>query len=163
MRIALLSSPENFAGEHEMLEAMFQNGLTELFLRKPRLNDVMLERWVLGLAYAYHPLVRPWHGSGHSFAELVQWGVDGTYILSPVFDSISKIGYQSPFSRDTLAREVADWKAEHPGALLYALGGVDAETLPLAEAFGFDGAIAHGAVWNHADPVGAWGELSKNI
>lgn len=48
--LVLFTSPLNFAGEHEMLEAMFAAGLTRLHLRKPGMANADLERWLLALS-----------------------------------------------------------------------------------------------------------------
>lgn len=47
--LLLISSPMDFAGEHEMLEAMFEQGLLRFALRKPGIHESELERWLLAL------------------------------------------------------------------------------------------------------------------
>jgi thiamine-phosphate pyrophosphorylase len=49
LSLKLVSSPLNFAGEHEMVEAMFAAGLPCLHLRKPGMSGSELERWLLAL------------------------------------------------------------------------------------------------------------------
>lgn len=55
--IKLVSSPEDFAGEHEMIAAMFSAGLPCLQLRKPGHTHARLERWLLALEAEWRPFV----------------------------------------------------------------------------------------------------------
>ncbi len=54
MELLLVSSPEDFAGEHTIVEALFEMGLTRFHLRKPRHSAAQLERWILGLNSDFH-------------------------------------------------------------------------------------------------------------
>ena len=80
--------------------------------------------------------------SCHSTAELKEHAGLDYLFLSPVFDSISKPGYHSAFSLDSL----------HASGLLgpniFALGGVTPERLPALADAGFGGAAMLGAAWN---------------
>lgn len=74
----------------------------------------------------------------------------GNYaFLSPVFDSISKPGYHSAFTLETLA------KAGVSGRLrgVIALGGVTPETLNLLRNIGFAGAAMLSAAWPLPTPA----------
>ena len=66
-------------------------------------------------------------------------------ILSPIFDSISKDGYISPFPPELL-REYARRKLIDKKVM--ALGGVDADNIAYLKDFGFGGAVILGAIWN---------------
>jgi len=64
--------------------------------------------------------------------------------LSPIFDSISKQGYNSKFSIQELK------KLKNKGVIddkVYALGGVTFENLSIVESLGFGGAMILGAAW----------------
>lgn len=83
--------------------------------------------------------------SCHSIEEVRQYKEVCSYLfLSPIYDSISKQGYASNFSREELlaARQegVIDEK-------VIALGGVTEEKLPELELLGFGGAAMLGAMW----------------
>jgi thiamine-phosphate pyrophosphorylase len=159
MRLSLITSPENFADEHALIERMFELGLESLFVRKPNLPETLIERWTLGINCEWHGKLLPWQGSAHSFDELKKIENREIILLGPVFDSISKHGYKSKFSRDELKEGIAEWRALKPGnseIKLYALGGIDAENIKELEELGFDGAAVLGAVWNYADPIGAF-------
>lgn len=196
--LVLVSSPVNFAGEHEMIESMLESGLTCLHLRKPGLSASELERWLLALDAAgrsrvvlhgepelassmdlmgchiswdavqtavyrreEHGSVGLWSTSLHSFEELrsIPSGVSRCF-LSPIFDSISKMGYLSAFTPTDIREGLFMARARSESIpQVFALGGIDSETLPLACEYGFDGAAVLGAVWNAPDPVGACQEL----
>lgn len=68
--------------------------------------------------------------------------------LSPVFDSISKPGYQAaPFDFS---------KKEDIPVKLIGLGGIRAENVQQAITRGFDGAALLGTIWNSENPVNTW-------
>ena len=62
--------------------------------------------------------------------------------LSPVFDSLSKPGYESTIKRDFRL----DSKGGGPRVI--ALGGVEVSRLEIIKKMGFDGAAVLGAIWN---------------
>jgi len=155
--IALISSPENFAGEHEILEQMFERGLKMLYARKPQMPEPLLERWIIGFDIKWHNNIFPWQGSAHSFEELEKTSTDICF-LSPVFDSISKFGYKAKYNSQELKEGIASWKENH-SQKLFALGGVDAENIAELASLGFDGAAVLGAVWHSPDPVEALLEI----
>lgn len=64
--------------------------------------------------------------------------------LSPVFDSISKVGYSAAFTPDELTRLGAEGTFQ-PNVI--ALGGITAERLPQLQSWGFAGAAMLGDVW----------------
>ena len=153
--LSLISSPENFADEHDLVERMFELGLETLFVRKPNLPEDLVERWTLGINYEWHARLLPWQGSAHSFEELKKMENREIALLGPVFDSISKHGYKSKFSKDELKAGIAEWR-EFSKTKVYALGGIDEENISELEELGFDGAAVLGGAWNYADPVGAF-------
>jgi thiamine-phosphate pyrophosphorylase len=160
--IALISSPENFAGEHEIIEQMFEHGLQRLYARKPQMPEPLLERWIIGFDIKWHNNIFPWQGSAHSFEELKKINADICF-LGPVFDSISKFGYKSKFSSQELKDGIAAWrdfqKKENRSQKLFALGGVATENIAELAALGFDGAAVLGAVWHSTDTVEAFLEI----
>ena len=95
--------------------------------------------------------------SCHCIEELEK--IDGyDYVfLSPIFDSISKNGYKSNFSEETLLKAAASGKINQKVA---ALGGINQQTLPIVKKYGFGGAAVLGGVWHSTAffPFGAsWG------
>lgn len=62
--------------------------------------------------------------------------------LSPIFDSISKPGYNSPFPKDLLLL-----RPFLEGRTVIALGGVTEERIPLLKEAGFAGCAMLGSLW----------------
>lgn len=71
--------------------------------------------------------------------------------LSPIFDSISKIGYQAAFSEQELKNTLMATNFS-----VIALGGITSENLEKIVDLGFAGAAVLGAVWQAADPLNAF-------
>lgn len=87
--------------------------------------------------------------SYHSPNSLLKHNPGYTYIfLSPIFDSISKIGYKNTFNDDSL--EAALKKTNFN---VIALGGVDYTKLEKVRSFGFKGCALVGSIWHTANPV----------
>jgi thiamine-phosphate pyrophosphorylase len=68
--------------------------------------------------------------------------------LSPVFDSISKVGYKSTFSEDSLEKMLHKTSYN-----VVALGGVDEDKIDQAKQWGFSGVAVLGSLWKSEDPV----------
>lgn len=182
--LILITSPEDFADEHVLLEAMFQRGLSRLHIRKPRKDSRSMEKWIMELDASLRPMMvvhgHPdlvhafglcgYHGqngssaSFHSFTEIENAPQEKEYgFLSPIFDSLSKPDYPAAFTVMQLQIGLANWKskADRKVKELFALGGIDSEHLPQIHQWGFDGAGILGAVWNAADPLAAWDEIFR--
>ena len=84
--------------------------------------------------------------SCHSFRELAQCRRQPyAYIsLSPIFDSISKRGYRSAFTRDVIAAARAQHLIDDR---VMALGGVTFSRVPDVLQMGFGGAMILGDAW----------------
>ena len=84
--------------------------------------------------------------SCHSLEEVKMYKNDFDYVfLSPIFDSISKVGYKSAFDEDVL------WKAREQGIIdekVVALGGVTFEKIPYLKELKFGGAAMMGSLDN---------------
>lgn len=94
----------------------------------------------------------PKHFSGtisrscHTLEELVLYNQQQyDYLtLSPIFDSISKVGYQSAFTPEVIAKAVEQGIINRR---TIALGGVTRASLPLLQTMGFGGAAMLGEIW----------------
>lgn len=87
--------------------------------------------------------------SCHSLDEVMENKPQCNYVfLSPVFNSISKEGYESAFSDATLKQAagcgIIDTK-------VVALGGISCDSLPQVRAWGFGGAAFLGDIWQRKD------------
>lgn len=93
------------------------------------------------------PHIRSISASCHSLQEVQEKKNICDYVfLSPVFDSISKQGYKSGFSLQTLEKAALDGLID--GKVL-ALGGVQAKHIPLLRQLGFGGAGMLGEIWQY--------------
>lgn len=83
--------------------------------------------------------------SCHSLEEVVCHKEEVDYLfLSPIFDSISKVGYRSAFTHDEL-RRAADERIIDSRVI--ALGGVTADKISYLESLGFGGVAMSGAIY----------------
>ncbi len=85
----------------------------------------------------------------HTIGALKKQSPEYSYVfLSPIFDSISKIGYKSTFNEDSLKSAIN--KTFHK---VVALGGVDETNIEKARQLGFYGVALLGSIWKAKDPV----------
>ena len=101
--------------------------------------------------------------SFHSLAEISRSRGRYDYVfLSPIFDSISKEGYAGNFDLGDLGR-FFQARAARPGYRppVLALGGIEAQNISQVQRAGFAGAVVLGAVWQGADPVAAWRQITQ--
>ncbi len=90
-----------------------------------------------------------WQGSVsrscHTVYEVAEWKTVCDYVsLSPVFDSISKVGYRKAFTDGELSA------AKDKGIIdrsVLALGGVSFDKIPLVLRMGFGGGMVLGDAW----------------
>ena len=182
--VIVITIPEMFPGETEVVNTLFANGMQRLHLRKPGASEQEMAEWIgridlpfrqriivhdhhrllrtMGLGgihlNARNPEAPAWFSaerqkrrsvtlsrSCHSLEEIAQWkGVCDYLFLSPIFDSISKGGYTSAFTRGTLLQAYHDGLFSKP---VYALGGVSADNIRSIYDYGFAGAAVIGSLW----------------
>ena len=83
--------------------------------------------------------------SCHSIADIECNYKDMEYVtLSPIYDSISKGGYQSKFDINKIKRNITNKN-------VIAMGGVTPEKFPELKNAGFKGAAMLGVIWNNID------------
>ena len=83
--------------------------------------------------------------SCHSFDEVASSRNCDYVFLSPIFDSISKVGYNRGFTSEQLC------EARDKGIInekVMALGGVTIEKIPLLCQYGFGGVVVLGTLWS---------------
>ncbi|PCH74372.1 MAG: thiamine phosphate synthase [Flavobacteriaceae bacterium] len=87
--------------------------------------------------------------SFHSYQELESCALSFDYfLLSPVFDSISKKGYKG------VELDVTD-----SNKYIVGLGGISIKTIAKTVLLGYKGVAVLGAVWENSDPVSGFKEL----
>ena len=90
-----------------------------------------------------------WKGSisrsCHSLEEIKEWKDRCNYLsLSPIYNSISKQGYNSAFSREQIEKAVAEGIIDNK---VLALGGVTFDKVEEVLSLGFGGAMILGDAW----------------
>ena len=82
--------------------------------------------------------------SCHNWEEVKSCMGHADYVfLSPIFDSVSKAGYQAAFAEEQL--KILLKNPDRPPVV--ALGGITEETIGKARPYGFEGAAAIGSIW----------------
>lgn len=172
-----MTTPNFFVEEHQILNALFDEGLEILHLRKPGTEPVYSERLLSLISENYRKrivvhdhfylknefglkgihlnqrnpdLPQGYKGhiscSCHTVEEIKAHKRVCNYVfLSPIFQSISKEGYASPFTMQNLKKlsneKVIDRK-------VMALGGISLDNIRQVKALGFGGGVVLGDIWN---------------
>lgn len=165
MKLIVLSSATSAPNEHEILSSLFEEGLENFHLHKPDLNKEEIKDFIQKIPFKYHNriAVHSDFPKFHSLKELEDYKEKYEYaFLSPIFDSISKIGYKSKFSHRSGAslpnnQGFSQIKPELIPAIkgknIIALGGVDENKIELTKKVGFTGVAVLGAIWNSKTPI----------
>ena len=84
--------------------------------------------------------------SCHSFEEIIKYKHEYDYLfLSPIFNSISKVGYKSGFNEEELLKASTDGLIDEK---VIALGGVTFDKIPYLKRLHFGGVAMIGALYN---------------
>ncbi|MBO5276882.1 MAG: bifunctional hydroxymethylpyrimidine kinase/phosphomethylpyrimidine kinase [Alistipes sp.] len=84
--------------------------------------------------------------SCHTLEEVKRYKNDCSYLfLSPIFDSISKQGYNSAFTKETIREAATDGIID---GKVIALGGISTENISDVKLWGFGGAALLGDIWS---------------
>jgi len=84
--------------------------------------------------------------SCHSFEEIERYKSDYDYLfLSPIFDSISKVGYKSAFTKEELLKASTSGLIDNK---IIALGGITLDMLPYFQELNFGGIAMIGGIYN---------------
>ena len=176
--IILISNPAPVKDEHEIIRQIFDEGLTVFHLRKKEYPESDLRTFIENIPEKYrgkivlhsHYHLAAEYGlrgihvpptfkgeapggilsvSFHTVEEILKSDIPFDYgFLSPVFDSISKEGYQSRFNIDELKLFLKDLKAK-----IIALGGIDEDKIESVKDMGFSGIALLGAIWQNEHPA----------
>jgi thiamine-phosphate pyrophosphorylase len=134
---------------HSHHELCLSYDLRGIHLTSRHRNKRVLINW---LRYHYVKLRRPdlkVSAGFHTLSEVKEYNGRYDYVfLSPVFDSISKVGYKSTFHDISLRETIAE-----SGNQVIALGGVTEDKIIPAMEMGFAGVAVLGSVWKSKDPV----------
>jgi len=98
--------------------------------------------------------------SCHSFQEVKDKKEKADYVfLSPIFDSISKQGYKSAFTIESLQQAQRESIIDNK---VIALGGIAADKIPMLRSLSFGGVALMGDLWNSYQTNGL-SELKKQL
>lgn len=173
-KIVVITPPTPVDNESVMIERLLGAGADIVSLRKPAIGERYIESVLQNIRpelrkrirlHDYPHLARAFNTgfqlnsrianaegispsmlskSCHSLAEAAE-ARDVDYVtLSPIFDSVSKPGYNSRFDISNI--DLSSIKAK-----TIALGGVTLDRLPLLRKAGFDGAAMLGDVWRNRE------------
>ena len=98
---------------------------------------------------------KAYHGSiscsCHTIEEVITQKDSKDYVfLSPIFDSISKVGYHAAFSPTLLKQAAIENVIDEK---VIALGGITAKNIPLVKEWHFGGVALLGDIWKRmSDP-----------
>lgn len=176
--IILISNPAPVKDEHEVIRQIFDEGLEVFHLRRKKYSESEIRTFIENIPDKYHGktvLHSHYHLAGeyglrgihvpptfkgempgatlsvsfHSLEEIQKSELQFDYgFLSPVFDSISKEGYQSRFKAGELKLFLKDMKAK-----IIALGGIDEDKIEPVRNMGFSGIALLGAIWQNEHPA----------
>jgi len=101
--------------------------------------------------------------SFHAWDEIIQDRTPYRYVfISPVFDRISKKGYEAAIDITAAGAQRKKKQEEQDYCpQLVGLGGVSAGNIQQLAACGFDGAAVLGSIWEAADPMRAFEQVMK--
>jgi len=184
--IILISNPAPIKDEHEIIRQIFDEGLEVFHLRKKEYPESKLRAFIENIPAKYrekivlhsHYHLATEYGlkgihvspafsgkipygtlsvSFHTVDEIRKIGIPFDYgFLSPVFDSISKEGYQSRFSLDEVKQFL-----EHRKEKIIALGGIDEDKIETVKNLGFSGIALLGAIWQSEHPADKFNRIKE--
>lgn len=188
MRLVVVTAPEPQPDEIQVLHRLFATGLERLHLRRPlwhtadfdtflqtfsqeerrkiwihRRSDLVLKHGLAGVQLSGSETDCQQEiavsRSLHTLEELAALQPQQRAFLSPIFPSISKIGYAQTWDLPRLSELLG----HHPN--ITALGGITPERLCQAAALGFRSAAVLGYLWNattHSEILTRWKLLQES-
>ena len=162
MKIIAITSPEVIEADEYIIKVLIKQGIDIFHLRKPDSSidecrnhdypELYYEFSLMGIHINKNITNLPEGYSGvktrscHSLEEVQMYKDDYDYLfLSPIFDSISKKGYQSNFTDEKLRQASRIGVIDHK---VIALGGVTFDKIPYLQSLNFGGVAMLGAIYN---------------
>jgi thiamine-phosphate pyrophosphorylase len=149
MKLIVISSPTSIPNEHEKINSLFEEGMEQFQIHKPNFSKEEIKQFVQQIPFKYHNRIAL-HSDFpkfHSLKELEEHKEKYEYaFLSPIFNSISKVGYKSKFDLIELKEKIANKN-------IIALGGIDEDKIETCRSIGFAGVAVLGAIWNNNSSV----------
>lgn len=176
MKLIVLSPPENFPNEKEIIISLFENGLEIFHLHKPNFSKEeirpgesvlwRIKNFIQQFPEKYQDKIflHSDFPKFHSLEELENYKGKYEYtFLSPIFDSISKPGYKSKFSHELheFSRIKLELIRAISGKNIIALGGIDEDKIKICRELGFAGVAVLGAIWKSENPVEKFKKIQR--
>lgn len=169
MQYALFTSPEPFVDEIDLIEKIFDAGLDFLYIQKPHLKDLALERFLLALSESVRQ--RSFLcGSPNVAGEFGLWGFHASAdwafqnaeaaLRSKVRMSVS-VGSAPDVQKiaEPLRSKISHFVVSQGEGLLCEKAFVECDATELPE--GPENLAVTSGIWEFADPVSAWRRLCK--
>lgn len=138
---------------HQFHEMATEFGIKRLHYTEAARKQSNIQRWHLQIDNGFTLST-----SIHDITLLPELNLFEYVFYSPVFNSLSKPGYQSEVP--------ADFNLTRPGInpKVIALGGIEVSNLTKVKPMGFDGAAILGALWNEPDKAMVrFKEIKENL
>ena len=195
--IIVISNPTSIENEHAIINQLFDEGLEIFHLRKKEYSENEIIKFIelipekyfnrIVLHSHYH-LAKEYNLRGihvpvntqnesaygtlsisfHSLGEIETFDKKFDYgFLSPLFDSISKDGYQSNLNLIEVKKYFQTYKPLSPlgkageRLFLIALGGIDEDKIDKVKELGFSGIALLGSIWQSENPLEKFKRISE--
>ena len=156
MKLIVISCPTSVLNEHSIIASLFEEGLEIFHVHKPTFSKEEINIFIQQIPAKYHNRIAL-HSDFpkfHSLEELKAHKEKYDYaFLSPIFDSISKVGYKSSHELHELTQKELMKISVISGKTIIALGGIDEDKIATCREIGFAGVAVLGALWNSKNPV----------
>ncbi|MDR2408954.1 MAG: thiamine phosphate synthase [Bacteroidales bacterium] len=189
MRLIIITHSEFISDEAAKINALFKAGMEILHIRKLKSYKKDCVALLEEIDQQYHPQIKihdffdladhypvlgvhlncrnpVYRGSRklniskscHTIEELNHIDEYDYVFLSPIFNSISKPCYTKKFTEEVLQKACKEGKINNK---VIALGGINADTLPLLKEYTWGGAAVLGSIWKTEDVVSNFLKLKK--
>lgn len=166
MRYALLTSPESFVDEIDLIEKIFDIGLDALYIWKPNLSDRALERFLLSFA---EPIRKRSFLCG-SPSKASEFGLLGFHVSADFCVRNADASMRASGLLSVHAKDLGDWRKIPEGVrakvstlVVDSLDGFPAPAFVASDATelpaGAENFFITSGIWEFADPVSAWRRL----
>ena len=165
MRLIVISPAKDISNEIEIVNSLFENGLEIFHIHKPNFSAEEIQNYIQQFPEKYQSRIflHSQFPKFHSLKELEDYKEKYEYaFLSPIFDSISKVGYKSNFDLQELKRKFPLLSGEGQGGVI-ALGGIDESKIETCRQLGFAGVAVLGALWNSLPNLGGDTEVVEKF
>lgn len=149
--LIVISNPTAIKNELSIIHQLFEVGLDIFHIYKPDFSVQQIIEFRQQIDAQYHPkiVVHTDYFKFHSLKELQDCEDKYEYaFLSPIFDSISKVGYKSNYDLNEVKMVLKSRKEK-----IIALGGITIDKIEEVRDLGFFGIAVLGTIWQSDKPI----------